>query len=282
MHPTHWRTLATLLQDISLMPLHLFEDNFLYLLEGITELGHASSAFAVFVRRLENTPSCDPLQGWRPIHVTYLNPLPLDHTIRESLESTIEDTEREAHEGIRAHIPMMGSHRSMLWSDLVPGQRFAESEDFDLYDTLDIHDRMFAVLHLDPQLEVFFCLDRPSSLPLFSSKDRATMNTVLPGLWGPTMRYCQAYGLLEKQEQLTPRERETLGFLLQGLAEKEIALELGVTARSAHQYVTTIYRKLQVNSRAQLMSRWLSPPTMPVSNDTSCAPWNGPKEGTAA
>jgi DNA-binding NarL/FixJ family response regulator len=58
-------------------------------------------------------------------------------------------------------------------------------------------------------------------------------------------------------ESLSPRLRQTLGCLLEGHSEKEIADRLGLSATTIHQYVTTLYRHFGVQSRAQLMAQTL-------------------------
>ena len=55
-------------------------------------------------------------------------------------------------------------------------------------------------------------------------------------------------------ESLSPRLRQTLGCLLEGHSEKEIADRLGLSATTIHQYVTALYRRFGVQSRAQLMA----------------------------
>jgi DNA-binding CsgD family transcriptional regulator len=52
----------------------------------------------------------------------------------------------------------------------------------------------------------------------------------------------------------TPRERRTLELLLGGASEKAAAATLGISRHTLHQYVKSIYRKLGVASRAELMA----------------------------
>jgi len=54
---------------------------------------------------------------------------------------------------------------------------------------------------------------------------------------------------------LPPKQAETLGYLLDGLAEKQVALKMGLSYHTVHQYVKLIYKRLNVSSRAQLMAR---------------------------
>jgi DNA-binding NarL/FixJ family response regulator len=55
-------------------------------------------------------------------------------------------------------------------------------------------------------------------------------------------------------EKLSERETEVLRLLARGYGNKEIAHRLGVSAGTADTHVRSIYRKLSVNSRAQLRS----------------------------
>lgn len=51
--------------------------------------------------------------------------------------------------------------------------------------------------------------------------------------------------------ELTPREREVLELMAQGLSNAQIAEKLVITPKTARNYVTRIYSKLQVDSRAR-------------------------------
>jgi DNA-binding NarL/FixJ family response regulator len=56
-------------------------------------------------------------------------------------------------------------------------------------------------------------------------------------------------------DQLTPREREVLQLIARGYLYKEIALELGISAKTVEAHVSAVLRKLQLSNRHQL-SRW--------------------------
>jgi DNA-binding NarL/FixJ family response regulator len=55
-------------------------------------------------------------------------------------------------------------------------------------------------------------------------------------------------------EDLAPRERQVLEFLVQGLSYKEIAGELGISSSTVGTYVQRIYEKLHVSSRREIMA----------------------------
>lgn len=60
--------------------------------------------------------------------------------------------------------------------------------------------------------------------------------------------------------RLSPRQQQVLGLLRRGLAEKEIAAELGVSPHTVHDYVKALYRAHRVSNRAGLLAQLASPP----------------------
>ena len=56
-------------------------------------------------------------------------------------------------------------------------------------------------------------------------------------------------------DQLTAREREVLRHLARGYLYKEIALRLGISAKTVEAHVSAVLRKLQLSNRHEL-SRW--------------------------
>jgi len=69
-------------------------------------------------------------------------------------------------------------------------------------------------------------------------------------------------------ERLAPRHQRVLNHLLEGGSEKELANHLGLSRFTVHEYIRAIYRRLNVNSRSELMARWVqtgSPSTVLAS-----------------
>jgi DNA-binding NarL/FixJ family response regulator len=56
-------------------------------------------------------------------------------------------------------------------------------------------------------------------------------------------------------DQLTAREREVLQLIARGYMYKEVALELGISAKTVEAHVSAVLRKLQLSNRHEL-SRW--------------------------
>ena len=58
---------------------------------------------------------------------------------------------------------------------------------------------------------------------------------------------------LELRETLTDRERETVKWVMQGMMNKEIATQLGISEKTVKAHLRNIFRKLKVSRRAQLL-----------------------------
>ena len=57
---------------------------------------------------------------------------------------------------------------------------------------------------------------------------------------------------------ISRREIQTLRFLLQGLCDKEIASLMQLSAPTVRQYIRSIFRVFEVESRAELLAKWLN------------------------
>lgn len=65
------------------------------------------------------------------------------------------------------------------------------------------------------------------------------------------------YGPVEQIEPLTTREKDVLRYLVQGLIKKEIAEELQISQHTVDMHVRSVYRKLQVRSQTEAVSKAL-------------------------
>jgi DNA-binding CsgD family transcriptional regulator len=66
--------------------------------------------------------------------------------------------------------------------------------------------------------------------------------------------------------ELAPRVRQTLGRLLQGDSEKQIASRLGISPHTIHVYIKTLYRTFNVNSRGELLARFVAGSSEAIRN----------------
>ena len=65
------------------------------------------------------------------------------------------------------------------------------------------------------------------------------------------------YGPVQHIEPLTAREEEVLCFLVKGLIKKEIADELAISQHTVDMHLRSVYRKLQVRSQTEAVSKAL-------------------------
>ena len=61
----------------------------------------------------------------------------------------------------------------------------------------------------------------------------------------------RAGGPVAQPAQLTPREREVLVLVRQGLANKQIARRLGISERTVKAHLTSVFQRLDVSDRTQ-------------------------------
>lgn len=71
-------------------------------------------------------------------------------------------------------------------------------------------------------------------------------------------RPAEVVPLVAHAHGLTPRERQTLGLLLRGMVDKQIAQELRVSVHTASEYVKRVMAKFGVRSRGELQAKVLA------------------------
>jgi DNA-binding CsgD family transcriptional regulator len=62
---------------------------------------------------------------------------------------------------------------------------------------------------------------------------------------------------MSSEPPLSPRLRQTLACLAEGDSEKQVAVRMGISRTTVHQYVTMLYRRYGVQSRAELIVKVL-------------------------
>jgi DNA-binding CsgD family transcriptional regulator len=114
---------------------------------------------------------------------------------------------------------------------------------------------MSLVLVADGQ-EHAIALFRPPGERRFTARDRRLLDLFHTEL-APHLRIDLAPPGCDPISGLSPRLREVLACLLDGDSEQQAASRLGLTRDTAHQYVKALYRRLNVNTRAELMARFV-------------------------
>ena len=81
----------------------------------------------------------------------------------------------------------------------------------------------------------------------------------------------QPGSLAEGVARLTPREREVLGYLADGKPNKVIAIELGISQRTAEAHRARVFAKLAVRNAVELVRLMCGPPIRLAEPDVQCA-----------
>jgi ATP/maltotriose-dependent transcriptional regulator MalT len=60
-------------------------------------------------------------------------------------------------------------------------------------------------------------------------------------------------------DDLTPREREIMGLIAEGLSNRQIAAQLVISPKTVKNHIYSIYHRIGVHERGQAVNRWLDP-----------------------
>jgi len=98
-------------------------------------------------------------------------------------------------------------------------------------------------------------LARAEGEPTFSQRDAYLVELCLSEMAWP---YTPELDFTDPRiEALQPRLKKVMRLLLEGDSEKQVALKLGLSPHSVHQYVKQLYAQLEVNSRGELLAQWV-------------------------
>ncbi|MGE0393092.1 MAG: response regulator transcription factor [Vicinamibacterales bacterium] len=225
-----------------------------HLLGAVAALVDAQNAYWLGVVRLSEDDR-DPLLGWRPRAIRYLQPLPIDETYaRQKIRSMGRG---EYDESTAAHVRLSGRYRARRLADLVSPAWFAAETYTTGYIGRDIHDALMVGAPVNTMAEAYYGFHRKRPDDPFTTTQRDTALYAMRGLTWFHRQVLLGHGLLVARAPLSPMERRVLALLLTDRSEKLIAAELGVAPATAHTYVRDVLRKFGVSGRSGLTALWL-------------------------
>jgi DNA-binding CsgD family transcriptional regulator len=122
---------------------------------------------------------------------------------------------------------------------------------------LDCDDYVVSVRIVDiPRRPECISVDRPHGAAPFGPRE-VTLLKLLHDEIAPLIGVRLATEAHLCRDGLSKRLNETLSLLLDGRSEKEAARELGLGARTVHDYVTMLYEHFRVSSRAELLAYFI-------------------------
>lgn len=119
------------------------------------------------------------------------------------------------------------------------------------------HDQCFVIFPLHADYESLFSFQRVGEKKDFTAEEEAIATYALRGIKWFHRQLALSHGLLIAEAPLSPTLHRVTQLLLTERSEKLIAEEIGKSVPTTHKYITEIFRKFGVNSRAGLMAVWL-------------------------
>jgi DNA-binding CsgD family transcriptional regulator len=226
-----------------------------HLMSGLCVLTGAWNITWVGAVRLDSSFPRDPAKGWRAGAIRYLYPNPLlDAASREQVDKLEQG---DIDETTIRNLDNAGVFRANRLRDLVGPEWFESPYYRFYYQSLGKADAVWVASPVNQDTESWFGILRGPDQPPFTEAERDEIAYALRSLKWFHRQLLLSHGLLVGKNPLTPAERRVLHLLLTGLSEKLIAEQLERSYHTAHEQVSSIYRKFGVSNRAALMALWL-------------------------
>jgi DNA-binding CsgD family transcriptional regulator len=204
---------------------------------------------------LDATAPEDPLKGFRPRANRYLYPAPIHD---EAFKGQAAKWNRnEANEGNARAARDAGTFRSFRLRAVMRPAWFEEDFYRTFHGSRGFHDQCFVCFPLNEDYESTFAFIRIGVQKDFTEEEEAIAAYALRGIKWFHHRLALSHGLLIAEAPLSSIQRQVIRLLLTERSEKLIADEIGKSSHMTHKYITEIFRKFGVNSRAGLMALWL-------------------------
>jgi DNA-binding CsgD family transcriptional regulator len=228
----------------------------LHLLKTIADLLGGTDAFWVGATRLDPVAKDDKLHGWRPRGVRFLHHDDARDRVlarfRAEHKSNVVDPQTAA------MLARAGQTRACLRADLLDDKTWNESALYrEVLQPLGVEDRLLGCHVVSEDAESYIGVDRGKNNAPFGERERDLLKLFLLGSTALHRDLMRSRGLIGAELPLSPREQDVQQLLLTSLTEEQIAVALGLTPRTTHQYVVAILRKWKVSGRVGLMARWL-------------------------
>jgi len=227
----------------------------LYLMQTIAGFIGAGNSYWLGSIRLHSAAPDDPLKGFRPRANRYLHPAPIHE---EAFRGQAARWNRgDPNEGNARAVRDAGVFRSFRLRAVMRPGWFNEEFYQTFHASRGFHDQCFVCFPVHEDYESLFAFQRVGVKKNFTRADEALAAYALRGIKWFHRQLALSYGLLIAEEPLTPTQRRVTQLLLTERSEKLIACEIGKSPNTTHKYITEIFRKFGVNSRAALMAVWL-------------------------
>jgi len=150
------------------------------------------------------------------------------------------------------------ANRSIVCSrnQLITVDRFNELAVSSLWRALGFNDFIIAAFPIGPSNYSAAGFHRRIGKPDFTDREIMVVRLVASNVDWMHVE-CAPVAASEEVLMLSPRERHVIVYLIQGDSRKEVARKLGLSEHTVGDYLKEIYRKFEVNSRAELLSKFI-------------------------
>jgi AraC-like DNA-binding protein len=251
---TAWRQITDLRRGLNQFGDVEFEPRLQYVADGLRSLVDGSHLLVVIVRRI--APKDGELDGMRPIFSREFGP---DLERRRDIRYRWMREESGMHEDPILELAASGfgaprtiRHRGDLEADVwaaAPVRRLLEQ--------LGVEDRLNAIIPLTDHVEVYYIVDRPTGRELFDEQQAGLLLAAVKGLYPLSARLAWRHGLMLGQRRLDDRELSVLDALLREGTADELAAVMGMNRTTFEEIATSVYDKLAVKGRVDLLRMWL-------------------------
>ncbi len=251
-HPLPWQEVAQLLHAVGNVPAYDLEGLLRVIAAQLAALVEATDCVLMVTVRQTDLPADDALGGWRVREAR----VPHGDADAQAMIDAFAQAETYTTDAPSiAVVRGAGTVRAALRSDMANAEEWRTSSSTALHEARGIGDHMIGACPATDDIEFMAMPSRgPDDAP-FTAADRDALAHAMGHLDRSARRIALSFGAPGRL--LSPRERETLSWLLQGHSEKQIAHEMRLAKSTVHEYVVGVYRKVGVSSRAELMARWL-------------------------
>ncbi|MEP9354066.1 helix-turn-helix transcriptional regulator [Xanthobacter sp. KR7-65] len=232
-------------------------DAAIQLMQALADMVGAWNATWAGAVRVKAASADDVLQGWRVGAVRALKavePLPDEGHFTEILRLW---DRREIDPSFLLPLRGVGTFRAYSLRRDLPPAWFESAFFHRFYGSVGTQDAVFVAFPLNEDSESHFGFYAGRT---FTDAEIALLTFALRGIKWFHRNLMLGSGLVIASAALTPTENRVLQLLLTKASEKEIARQMDMATSTAHQHVTTLFRKFGVRSRAGLMSLWLNAP----------------------
>ena len=166
-----------------------------------------------------------------------------------SLSQAVPETTGAGHVYLIDWKELYGSKNDFMRNYIQPRQ-LSQTLSFTLFDPKGLPATAFALDHLE---DGAFTASEVDNVTLIT----AHLSNLYKNLFVRPSAQVRMWDGIAGIEELTPREREVLDYLCQGVKPVYIAQELHISLGTTNKHIANIYRKLGVNSKQELLVKLL-------------------------